>query len=83
MRQVKPAPADQFDALFVAAMSRHHRGAVRMADEMWRSRVDLRLRIMAHALRHEQQGEIALMQGMSGVAAVITAFRNMLGDNVN
>lgn len=38
---------------------------------------------MAHALRHEQQGEIALMQGMSGVTTVITAFGNMLGDNVN
>ncbi|SFV12167.1 MULTISPECIES: DUF305 domain-containing protein [Bradyrhizobium] len=83
MRQVKTAPADQFDALFVAAMSKHHRGAVRMADQMWHSRGDLRLRIMAHAIRHEQQGEIALMQGVSGVAAVITAFRNMLGDNVN
>ncbi|WFU76349.1 hypothetical protein [Bradyrhizobium sp. CB2312] len=54
-----------------------------MADQMWHSRGDLRLRIMAHAIRHEQQGEIALMQGVSGVVAVITAFRNMLGDNVN
>ncbi|MGY3035400.1 uncharacterized protein (DUF305 family) [Bradyrhizobium sp. USDA 4354] len=83
MRQVKTAPPDQFDKLFVETMSRHHRGAVKMADQMWHSRGDLRLRIMAHAIRHEQQGEIALMHGTSGLAAVTTAVRNMLGDNVN
>lgn len=83
MRQVKAAPADQFDTVFVETMSKHHAGAVRMADQMWLSRGDLRLRVMAHAIRHEQQGEIALMHGASGIAAVAAAFRNMLGDNVN
>ncbi|MCK1518712.1 DUF305 domain-containing protein [Bradyrhizobium sp. 17] len=83
MRQVKAAPADQFDTVFVETMSKHHAGAVRMADQMWHSRGDLRLRVMAHAIRHEQQGEIALMHGASGIAAVAAAFRNMLGDNVN
>ena len=83
MRQVETAPSDQFDATFVAMMSRHHSGAVKMADQMWHSRGDLRLRVMAHAIRHEQQGEIALMHSVSGTAAVATAFRNMLGDNVN
>jgi len=83
VRQVKAARPDRFDAVFVEAMSKHHAGAVKMADQMWRSRGDLRLRIMAHAIRHEQQGEIALMQGADGVAAVATAFRNMSGDNVN
>jgi uncharacterized protein (DUF305 family) len=83
MRQVKTAPADQFDTVFVETMSKHHAGAVRMADQMWHSGGDLRLRVMAHAIRHEQQGEIALMHGASGIAAVATAFRNMLGDNVN
>ncbi|WP_024342874.1 MULTISPECIES: DUF305 domain-containing protein [Bradyrhizobium] len=83
MRQIRTAPPDQFDALFVEIMSRHHRGAVRMADQMWRSSGDPRLRVMAHAIRHEQQGEIGLMQGVSGVAAVTTAVRNMFGDNVN
>jgi hypothetical protein len=38
---------------------------------------------MAHAIRHEQQGEIALMQGATGIAAVGAAFRNMFADNVN
>lgn len=83
MRAVKAAPSDQFDPVFVEAMSRHHSGAVRMADRMWQSRGDLRLRIMAHAIRHGQQGEIALMRGVDGIAAVATAFRNMFGDNVN
>lgn len=83
MRQVKTSPPEQFDRMFVDAMSRHHKGAVRMADQKWHSRGDLRLRIMAHAICHEQQGEIALMHGTSGVAAVATAFRDMLGDNVN
>jgi uncharacterized protein (DUF305 family) len=83
MRAIKAAPSDQFDPVFIEAMSRHHSGAVRMADRMWRSRGDLRLRIMAHAIRHGQQGEIALMRGVDGIAAVATAFRNMFGDNVN
>ena len=83
MRRVKTAPADQFDTVFVETMSRHHAGAVRMAGQMWHSGGDLRLRIMAHAIRHEQQGGIALMHRVNGFAAVATAVRNMLGDNVN
>jgi len=83
MRAVKAAPPGQFDTVFVDAMSRHHAGAVRMADRMWRSRGDPRLRIMAHAIRHAQQGEIALMHGVDGAAAVAIAFRNMFGDNFN
>lgn len=83
MRQVKAAPADRFDTLFVETMTKHHAGAVRMADQMWHSGGDLRLRVMAHAIRHEQQGEIALMHGVSGIAAVATAVHNMLGDNFN
>ncbi|MCK1735652.1 DUF305 domain-containing protein [Bradyrhizobium sp. 138] len=83
MREVKAAPPDQFDTIFVEMMSKHHRGAVRMADQMLHSQGDPRLRIMAHAIRHEQQGEIALMHGANGIAAVTTAFHNMLGDRVN
>nr|WP_283827027.1 DUF305 domain-containing protein [Bradyrhizobium diazoefficiens] len=69
--------------MFVEMMTLHHKGAVKMADEAWRGRGDPRLRIMAHAIRHEQQGEIALMQGAHGISAVATAFRNMFVDNVN
>ena len=83
MHEVKTAPSEQFDTAFVEAMSKHHRGAVKMANQMWHGNGDLRLRIMAHAIRHEQQGEIALMHGANGVAAVTIAFRNMLRDNVN
>jgi uncharacterized protein (DUF305 family) len=83
MQQVRASTAEQFDAQFTAMMTLHHKGAVRMADLAWRGRGDLRLRIMAHAIRHEQQGEIALMQGTQGPAAVATAVRNMFADHVN
>jgi len=83
MNDAYQAAPEQFDATFVRLMSLHHAGAVRMADAEWHGRGDIRLRIMAHAIRHEQQGEIALMQGVSGVAAVGTAVKNMLADNVN
>jgi Domain of unknown function (DUF305) len=54
-----------------------------MADSELRHGSDPRLRIMAHAIRHEQQGEIALMRGVDGPSAVTNAFRNMFADNVN
>jgi uncharacterized protein (DUF305 family) len=72
-----------FDALFLDLMTRHHKGAVAMADAQLRDGSDLRLRIMAHAIRHEQQGEIALMHGVSGGNAVSLGFRNMFADTVN
>ncbi|HVX75530.1 MAG TPA: DUF305 domain-containing protein [Bradyrhizobium sp.] len=83
MQRVRSASADQFDGVFIDLMTIHHAGAVKMADEEWRSRGDPRLRIMALAIRHEQQGEIALMHGTAGVDAVFAATRNMLADNVN
>ena len=83
MQEAKSASRDQFDEVFIRLMTIHHKGAVQMADQEWHSRGDPRLRIMAHAIRHEQQGEIALMQGASGVQAVIEATQNMVADNVN
>jgi len=83
VQTVKNASPDQFDAIFTKMMTRHHRGAVIMADQMLHSHGDLRLRIIAHAIRHEQQGEIALMHGESGLAAVATATRNMLRGRSN
>jgi len=53
-----------------------------MADAELRSSGDPRLRLMAHAIRHEQQGEIALVQGIAGLAAVRQATRNMLANNL-
>jgi hypothetical protein len=54
-----------------------------MADQAWRGQGDPRLRVMAHATRHEQQGEIRLMHGTSGFDAVSAALRNMIADNIN
>jgi uncharacterized protein (DUF305 family) len=64
-------------------MTVHHAGAVAMADKQLRGSGDLRLRLMAHSIRHEQQGEIALMNGASGFAAVAQAVQNMFWDRVN
>ncbi|CCD85410.1 conserved membrane protein of unknown function [Bradyrhizobium sp. ORS 285] len=81
--EISNAKPDQFDATFVRLMSLHHAGAVRMADREWQGRGDMRLRIMAHAIRHQQQGEIALMNKVSGLDAVRQAVPNMFADNVN
>ncbi|WP_257167031.1 DUF305 domain-containing protein [Bradyrhizobium sp. SRS-191] len=83
LAQARNASPGEFDAIFIRLMSLHHAGAVRMADAEWRSRGDPRLRIMAHAIRHEQQGEIALMHNVAGLDAVRQAVRNMYADNVN
>jgi uncharacterized protein (DUF305 family) len=83
MQQARTTPPDQFDDLFIRLMTAHHAGAVRMADEEWHGSGDPRLRVMAHAIRHEQQGEIALMHGAEGLDAVATAMRNMFADHFN
>ncbi|MHB2211635.1 DUF305 domain-containing protein [Methylobacterium sp. CM6257] len=67
-----------FDARFVALMTFHHAGAIEMADDAMGRADDLRLRIMAQGIRHEQRGEIALMHGVAGLDAVRVA----LGDLV-
>jgi uncharacterized protein (DUF305 family) len=81
--RLRSTEASSFDALFLDLMTRHHKGAVAMAGSQLRDGVDPRLRIMAHAIRHAQQGEIALLHGMSGGNAVSFGFRNMFADNVN
>ena len=80
LRDAQPA---SFDHMFVHLMTKHHAGAVIMADQELSGQGDIRLRIMAHAIRHEQQGEIALMQGVSGWPAVGQAVRNMFADNLH
>ncbi|MGY0571264.1 DUF305 domain-containing protein [Bradyrhizobium sp. RDM12] len=82
MARVRDATDAEFDIMFVRLMSLHHAGAVHMADAEWHSAGDPRLRLMAHAIRHEQQGEIALMNDVEGVKAVRAATRNMLADNL-
>ena len=67
-----------FDARFVALMTFHHAGAIAMADDAMRQADDLRLRIMAQGIRHEQRGEIALMHGLDGLAAVQMALGDLI-----
>jgi uncharacterized protein (DUF305 family) len=83
IERVQSIHAPFFDQLFVELMIKHHKGAVAMANSELHHGSDLRLRLMAHAIRHEQQGEIALMQGVNGGLAVQLAFQDMLADNVN
>ena len=61
--------------LFVALMSAHHQGAIAMADDAMRQAGDVRLKVMSHGIRHGQQGEINLMRGLAGNAAVRAASR--------
>ena len=53
-----------------------------IADEKLHSSGDLRLKLAAHAIRHEQ-GEIALMRDAIGFEAVYMAVSNMFSDNIN
>ena len=75
LRRTDPAG---FDARFVALMTRHHQGAIAMADEAIHGPGDIRLRLMAHATRHAQRGEIELMRNTTGFAATRVAIVNML-----
>jgi uncharacterized protein (DUF305 family) len=83
MQQARSASPDHFDRTFIPLMTIHHADAVKMADQEWRSPSDPRLRIMAQAIRHAEQGEIALMNRTEGVAAVITTTQNILADNID
>jgi uncharacterized protein (DUF305 family) len=80
---LRSTEASSYDRHFIDLMTKHHKGAVAMADAQLRNGSDPRLRIMAHAIRDEQQGEIALMEGVNGGNAVSVAFQNMFADNVN
>ncbi|MCP3398928.1 MULTISPECIES: DUF305 domain-containing protein [unclassified Bradyrhizobium] len=82
MADVRKAADEDFDTIFIRLMSLHHAGAVHMADNQWHSSGDPRLRLMAHAIRHEQQGEIALMNDVKGLEAVRQATRNLLANNL-
>ncbi|WFU57664.1 DUF305 domain-containing protein [Bradyrhizobium pachyrhizi] len=82
MAEARVAADGGFDSTFIRLMSLHHAGAVQMADQEWHSGGDPRLRLMAHAIRHEQQGQIALMHGVDGIEAVRQATRNMFANNL-
>jgi uncharacterized protein (DUF305 family) len=67
-----------FDAQIVELMSAHHRGAIEMADEALHRAGDIRLRLMAHGIRHEQRGEIQLMRHNAGWPAVRSAIAALI-----
>ncbi|AWN53939.1 DUF305 domain-containing protein [Methylobacterium sp. 17Sr1-1] len=75
---LRRAEGRAFDALFVALISRHHAGAAQMADEALGRAGDPRVRLLSHAIRHQQRGEIDLMRGTRDLAAVAAAARNLL-----
>lgn len=80
LRALRDAPAERFDRRFVAAMTVHHRGAISMADDALVHGRDIRIRIMAHAIRHEQTGEIALMHGATpSLGTVRIALSSLFG----
>lgn len=78
IEQLRGVDGAAFDVLFVDLMTQHHRGAIQMADDAIRQAGDPRLKLMSHAIRHEQRGEIALMQGSRGFPAVRSAIENLL-----
>jgi uncharacterized protein (DUF305 family) len=65
-----------FDPLFVELMSRHHEGAIAMAQEALGRGGDPRIRIFSQGIAHQQCGDIALMHGSEGVGAVRIALRS-------
>jgi uncharacterized protein (DUF305 family) len=75
LRRIGPGA---FDERFIAMMTTHHQGAIAMADEALRNVGDIRLRLMSHATRHAQRGEIELMRNRTGLAATRAALANML-----
>ncbi|EIM27421.1 DUF305 domain-containing protein [Microvirga lotononidis] len=78
MDSLRGANGNAFDPLFISLMTTHHQGAILMADRALRGASDLRLRLMAHATRHAQRGEIELMHGSQGFAAVKSATLSLL-----
>jgi uncharacterized protein (DUF305 family) len=79
MEALRTAQGPEFDDMFIRIMSFHHAGAIAMSDEAMIQGGDPRIRILAHALRHAQSGEIELMKGTSGLAATGAAIRAMFG----
>lgn len=74
-RRAEPA---EFDRRFVQLMSVHHAGAIRMADDAMRRAGDVRLRLMAHGIRHGQRGEVQLMHDLRGWPAVRSALASLV-----
>ena len=79
LQALRDTGQDNFDPLFVELMTVHHSGAIAMADEAMAEAGDLRLKLMSHAIRHQQLGQIELMHGSEGVRAVRAALSATFG----
>ncbi len=73
IKSLRQTEGAAFDPLFVALMSHHHEGAITMADEAIEKAGDPRLKLISHAIRYGQRGEIELMHGAEGLPAVKAA----------
>ena len=78
IESLRRAERGAFDPLFIRLMSIHHEGAIAMANEALEQAGDPRLKLMSHAIRHEQRGEIELMHGAEGLRAVKAAVSALL-----
>jgi uncharacterized protein (DUF305 family) len=74
--RLRAAEGRDFDARFVELMSRHHAGAITMAQEAMRLGGDPRIVIFSQGVAHQQCGDIALMHGLEGTRAVGFALRS-------
>jgi uncharacterized protein (DUF305 family) len=76
MAQLSATKGEGFDVRFVTLMSRHHAGAIQMAQDALRDAGDPRVKIFSESIAHQQCGDIALMHGAAGWRAVGTALRS-------
>ena len=64
--ELADASGPTFDASFVQLMSRHHAGAIFMAETAIEAAVVPRVRLMAQGIRHAQHNQIAMMDRLLG-----------------
>jgi uncharacterized protein (DUF305 family) len=76
IERLRATTGASFDPLFVELMSRHHRGAIAMAQDALRRGGDPRIRIFSEGIAHQQCGDIALMHRAEGARAVRIALRS-------
>lgn len=53
-----------FERQFLPMMIDHHKGAIKMADAVWRQRGDPCVLLLADSIRHAQRGQIARMEAL-------------------
>jgi uncharacterized protein (DUF305 family) len=61
MEKMEASSGDQFDAMFLDMMSKHHQGAVKMAQEAQKKAQHKEIKDLAKKVVDEQKKEIAQM----------------------